>query len=99
MKTDTEPLNTEAVDADPAAGAEPRGPTATDDMVARRMFIKASGLAVPLILASFAVSRPAFAATCGPNLCNPGDACNPASCGPDICSPGSTLANPCNPDT
>jgi hypothetical protein len=61
-----------------------------DVQLSRRMFIKASWLIPPAVLASFTVSRPVFAATCTPNLCDPGDQCIPDLCGPQICTQAPT---------
>jgi len=80
-------------------GHEERGKAAgtagdTETGIARRMLLRRGALTIPAILAAFSVSTPVYAArTCSPNLCIPGDSCNPGVCGPIICNPGRSSGN------
>jgi hypothetical protein len=71
-----------------------------DLLTARRMFLRKHTLAVPLILAAFTTSGPAYAqGTCVPDICDPVNPCSPGfPCNPD--SPCNPMCGPsaCGPD-
>jgi hypothetical protein len=58
-------------------------------VMARRKLLLLARYVPPAVLATLFVDlKSAAAASCAPNLCNPGSACNPNVCSPMKCHPG-----------